>query len=33
MLAEFKMKVEREGRETGTAQTDGEYERTMEKWK
>lgn len=33
MLAEFEAKIEREGRETGTAQTDGEYEQTMAKWK
>lgn len=33
MLTEYKKKIERERKETGTAQTDGEYEQAMELWK
>ena len=33
MLTEFNKKIEREKKETGTAQTDGEYEQAMELWK
>ena len=33
MLAEYDSKVYREIKESGTAQTDGEYEHTMTQWK
>jgi len=33
MLAEYDTKVYREIKESGTAQTDGEYEQTMTQWK
>jgi len=33
MLAEYNTKVSREIKESGTAQTDGEYKQTMTQWK
>ena len=33
MTADFTAKINREVKETGTAQTDGEYEQTMAQWK